>query len=63
VANAAVAYGCAASATVSAVPFATYVAANPANYAAGIYDGLSCTMTTQQGFLSITFNLSATQFA
>jgi hypothetical protein len=63
VANAAVAYGCAASATVSAVAFSAYVAANPANYAAGIYNGLSCTMTTQNGFLSITFNLDAVSFA
>lgn len=62
VASNAVSYGCAASATVSAVPFATYIAANPNDYANGVYNGLSCTMTSQKGFLSITFNLSAVQF-
>lgn len=63
IANNAVAFGCANSAVVTAVPFADYVAANPNDYAAGIYKGLACTMTTQNGFLSITFNLSAVQFA
>jgi len=63
IANNAVAFGCASSAVVTAVSFADYVAANPNDYAAGIYNGLACTMTTQNGFLSITFNLSAVQFA
>lgn len=63
IANNAVAFGCAASAVVTAVSFADYVAANPNDYAAGIYKGLYCTMTTQNGFLSITFNLNAVQFA
>ena len=47
----------------AAVPFAQYTAANPNDYAAGIYNGLSATMVGQNGFLSITFNLDATQFA
>jgi hypothetical protein len=63
VGDSAVAFGCASAVTVSAIPFAPYVAANPNDYAAGIYNGLSATMTGQNGFLTITFNLDATQFA
>lgn len=63
IANNAVAYGCAQSITISSVPFSTYVAQFPSNYAAGIYDGLSATLVGQSGFLTITFNLSAVQFA
>ncbi len=62
IASNAVAYGCAQSVTVSAVPFSTYVAANPTEYANGIYDGLSATLVGQSGFLTITFNLSAIAF-
>lgn len=61
--NNAVSYGCAQSVTVTAVPFATYIAANPSNYAAGIYDGFSATLNGVSGFLSITFNLDAIAFA
>lgn len=61
IANNAVAYGCANTAVVSAVPFSTYIAQNPNDYGNGIYNGLSCTMTAQNGFLSITFNLAAVQ--
>jgi hypothetical protein len=53
----------AATPSVSAVPFATYIAANPTNYASGVYNGLSATITPQTGFTSITFNIDATQFA
>lgn len=63
VASDAVGYGCVNTATVSAVPFATYVAANPTDYANGIYNGLSATITGQNGFLSITFNLDAVTFS
>lgn len=63
VANNAVSYGCAQSITIAAVPFSTYVAQFPSNYADGIYDGLSATLVGQNGFLTITFNLSAVQFA
>jgi len=61
--NSAVAFGCANSVVVSAVSFADYTAANPDDYAAGIYNGLSATLVTQNGFLTITFNLNATFFA
>ena len=63
VANSAVSYGCAQSVTVSAEPFYTYVTANPSDYNAGIYNGLSATLVGQNGFLTITFNLDAVQFA
>ena len=49
-------------ATVTAVPFATYVAANPSDYEDGIYNGLSATITPQNGFTSITFNLNVSNF-
>lgn len=62
VANNAVAYGCANTATVTSVPFATYTAQNPNDYGNGVYNGLACTMTAQNGFLSITFNLDVVQF-
>ncbi len=63
VANNAVTFGCAQSVTVSAVPFAQYIAQNPTNYAAGIYNGLSASFVGQTGFLSLDFNIDAVQFA
>ena len=48
-----------APATVTAVPFATYVQQNPANYSKGIYTGLSLTFTPLRGFAAITINLTA----
>lgn len=63
VATQAVAIKAAAAIVISAVPFATYVADNPDNYAAGIYGGLSALFTAQQGFLKIYFNIDAVQFA
>lgn len=62
IANTSISYGLNLSATVSATPFYTYTQANPSDYAAGIYDGLACTITPQLGFLTITFNLDATNF-
>lgn len=62
IANSSISFGLNLAATVTATPFYTYTQANPANYAAGIYDGLACTVTPQLDFLSITFNLDATQF-
>ena len=50
------------SAVPAAIPFSTYVAQYPSNYAAGIYNGFSCTATPQNGFTSITFYLDATEF-
>ena len=47
----------------AAIPFATYTKANPSDYAAGIYNGFSATVTPQNGFQTITFDLTATQFA
>lgn len=43
--------------TVNAVPFSTYVAENPNDYAAGLYAGLSATFTPARGFDQITVNL------
>jgi hypothetical protein len=61
--TAGISFGLLLNATVTAQSFASYTAANPANYKAGLYGGLSCTATPQLGFLSITFNLDATSFA
>ncbi len=63
VANSAVEFGCALSASVTATPFGTYTTENPTNYQAGIYDGLSATVVGQNGFLTITFKLDAVQIA
>ena len=46
-------------ATVNAVSFQTYITQNPSNYAAGIYNGLSCTFVPLRGFTSITIYLTA----
>jgi len=62
VANSAVKFGCALSAVVTAVPFATYTTDNPNDYNAGIYNGFAATVVGQNAFLSITFQLDATQF-
>lgn len=63
VGNSAVSFGCALSVVVDAVPFQTYVTQNPNDYNAGIYNGFSATLVGQNGFLTITFNLDAVQFA
>jgi len=47
---------------VNAVPFLTYTTANPNDYAAGKYGGLSVAMTPQLGFKQIVFNLNVTTF-
>ena len=46
-------------ATVTAVPFATYVAQNPSDYSTGTYNGLACTFVPARGFTSITIYLTA----
>lgn len=51
----------AGQAVVNAVPFSTYVAANPANYPKGIYGGLSVAFTPQIGFQQIIVNMTAVQ--
>ncbi len=62
VADSAVSFGCALSATVDATPFVTYTTQNPNDYNAGIYNGLSATVVGPSGFLTIDFNLDAVQF-
>jgi hypothetical protein len=48
---------------VNAVPFQTYVALNPSDYANQLYGGLQVAYTPQYGFETIVFNLNVTQFA
>jgi hypothetical protein len=48
---------------INAIPFTPYVAANPANYAQGLYGGFSAAYTPQYGFYTIVFNLNVTEFA
>ncbi|HET8687473.1 MAG TPA: hypothetical protein VFM18_12535 [Methanosarcina sp.] len=63
-ANRAVLFGMLLSTTttpiVTAIDFITYTAANPSNYAAGIYNGLALTAIPARGFKSITFSLVVT---
>ena len=46
-------------ASVNAVPFTTYVAQHPSDYATGTYNGLSLTFVPLRGFTSITIYLTA----
>lgn len=48
---------------INAVPFATYTAQNPSDYAQGLYGGFQASFVPQYGFKRIVFNLEATQFA
>ena len=48
---------------INAVPYATYVALNPSDYANQIYAGLECAFVPQYGFNQIVFNLGITQFS
>ena len=57
-----ISFGLLLSASFTAVPFVTYTRQNPSNYSAGIYNGFSATVTPQAGFLTITFDIDATQF-
>lgn len=50
----------AGQAVINAVPFVPYYTANPGQYAQGIYNGLSCTITPLRGFTSITFYVNVT---
>lgn len=63
VGSSAVKFGCALSVVINSVPFSTYTTQNPSDYNNGIYNGFSATVVGQNGFLSITFQLSAVQFA
>ena len=53
----------AGSFVINAVPFASYVALSPSDYANGLYGGFSASYTPQYGFETIVFNLNVTQFA
>lgn len=46
-------------ASVEAVPFVTYIAQNPGDYATGTYNGLSLTFVPARGFEQITIYLTA----
>jgi len=48
---------------VNAVPFASYSAANPLDYAQQLYTGLSAVYTPLRGFEQIVFNLNVSDFA
>lgn len=61
--SSAVSFGCALSVSVSATNFVTYTTQNPNDYQAGIYNGLAATVVGQNGFLTVTFNIDAVQFA
>lgn len=58
-----ISFGLLKSAVPTATPFSTYVAQNPSNYAAGIYNGFQVTVLPQLGFESITFAIDAVEFA
>lgn len=62
VGNSAVQFGCALNVVITAVPFATYTQENPSDYNNGIYNGFSATVKGQNAFLTITFQLDATEF-
>lgn len=47
---------------VNAIPFLAYVTANPSDYKAGAYNGLSAVYLPSRGFVSIIFNLNVTDF-
>lgn len=47
---------------VNAVPFITYLTENPDDYATGTYDGFTIIYITQNGFISLLFNLNVTDF-
>ncbi|WP_321868608.1 hypothetical protein [Paraburkholderia tropica] len=49
-----------APAVVNAVDFVTYTTDNPSDYQAGEYDGLSASLTPQNGFTHVVFNLNVT---
>lgn len=48
---------------VTAVSFADYVAANPSDYALGLYKGLAVTLVPKRGFKQITFYLTVSNIA
>lgn len=48
---------------VNADPFGSYVAENPTDYAAGIYNGIAVDYTPLRGFESVTINVTVSNFA
>ena len=61
--NSAISFGLALSPiSVQATGFTAYVTANPTDYAAGIYNGLSVSYTPTTGFTQITFNVTVSNF-
>jgi hypothetical protein len=52
-----------APATVTAVPFATYIAEEPGDYAIGKYAGLALSFTPARGFKQIVVNLTVSNIA
>lgn len=48
--------------TVTSVPFAAYVVANPSDYPNGVYRGGAVSYTPQRGFIQIVFNVNVTSF-
>ena len=62
--NQAVAFGLIGGAPlVIGIPYSTYTATNPNDYGNGKYNGLYVTVSTQQGFQTITFNLTISNLA
>ncbi len=55
-------FKCILSDSPAAVPFYTYTQANPSDYSAGVYNGLSDTVVGINGFLQIKFVITALQF-
>lgn len=49
-----------AGATVTAVPFSTYIVQNPSDYAIGRYAGLAVTITPKRGFKKLVFTIVVT---
>lgn len=60
--DSAVSFGTLQSGTVTATPFNTYIKNNPSDYQAGNYNGLLASVTAQNGFLTITFNITVSEF-
>lgn len=58
-----VSIGLVLQATFAATSFVAYTTAFPGDYAIGRYAGFSCNEIPQLGFLTVTFNLTATTFA
>jgi hypothetical protein len=61
--NTAISYGCALSGTITSASFSTYTTQNPANYKAGLYQGIGANVVGQNGFLTVGITLDAIQFA